>query len=189
MAKKEIAKGHYLYPMPAVLVGAVVEGRPNYLVAAFCGVVDYEPPKIAVALGKSHYTNIGIKKNQAFSVCVPGTGIAEKVDHCGLQTGHKKDKSRVFTSFFGKLETAPMADECPVCLECKLHQSMELDVDELFIGEITASYADEECLSEEGKPDIAKVDPLIFAMGTKEYWKIGEKVGPAWSIGKNYKED
>ena len=189
MAKKEIETGHYLYPMPAVLVGASVNGKPNYLVAAFCGIVDLKPPKVAVALGKAHYTNIGIKEHNSFSVSVPGTNIAEKVDYCGLQTGHKTDKSTIFRSWYGKLVNAPMPEECPICLECKLVKTLELDVDELFIGEIVASWVEEDVLTKEGKPDMTRVDPLVFAMGTKDYWKIGDRVGGAWSMGKEYKPD
>ena len=49
------------YPMPVSLVGAHVDGKPNFLAVAWFTMVSYKPPRIAIALGKGHYTNPGIK--------------------------------------------------------------------------------------------------------------------------------
>ena len=120
MTKKSIGAKTFLYPMPTVLVGAQVEGIPNYLAVAYCGIAHHDPPMIAVSLGKNHYTNIGIKANGTFSVNIPSEDMVEVTDYCGIVSGKKEDKSPLFTSFYGKLKTAPMIEQCPINLECRV---------------------------------------------------------------------
>ncbi len=71
MEKKELGARTFLYPMPTVLVGASVAGRPNYLAVAYIGIAQHTPPMIAFALAKTHYTNAGIRENGTFSVNIP----------------------------------------------------------------------------------------------------------------------
>ena len=124
------------YPMPVSLVGAHVNGRPNFLTVAWFTMVSYSPPRIAIALGKSHFTNPGIKENKSFSVCLPAEYMVEKTDYCGIVSGKKSDKSDIFELFYGELETAPMIRDCPLCVECQLVEVVESSRNEIFIGEI-----------------------------------------------------
>ena len=94
--------------MPVSLVGAHVDGKPNFLAVAWFTMVSYKPPRIAIALGKGHYTNPGIKENKTFSVCLPSEDMAEITDYCGIVSGNKTDKSEIFDLFYGELKTAPM---------------------------------------------------------------------------------
>ena len=103
MAKKEIKNGCHLYPMPVVIVGANKGGRANFMTAAFAGIVNLNPPKIALGLGKLHFTSAGIVENGVFSVNLPSTSMMEATDYCGLVSGHKVDKSGVFKVFYGIL--------------------------------------------------------------------------------------
>jgi flavin reductase (DIM6/NTAB) family NADH-FMN oxidoreductase RutF len=186
MNKIEIGAKTFLYPMPTTLVGANIAGKPNYLVVAYCGIVNHSPPAISIALGKAHYTNIGIKENRTFSVNIPSEKLVKITDYCGLVSGHKVDKSDLFETFYGKLETAPMIRECPLNLECNLIQTVELSIDEVFIGEIVAAYSEDRYLTD-NLPDIKKMKPIIFSMHDNSYWKVGEHLGSAWNVGKELK--
>lgn len=186
--KKAIGAKNFLYPMPTTLVGAQVNGKPNYLTVAFCGIVQASPPMIAVTLGKMHYTNGGIKENQCFSVNIPSRHMVEVTDYCGIVSGKRIDKSEIFETFYGKLEKAPMIRECPVNLECRLVDTLDLGgASEVFIGEIVESYAEERFLCNE-IPDIEKIEPIVFSMYDNNYWGIGERLGKAWSAGKKFGE-
>ncbi len=186
MSKQEIERGCYLYPMPIVLIGAKKEGRANFMTAAFAGILNINPPVVALGLNKIHFTSVGIVENGTFSVNIPSTSMVKITDYCGLVSGHKVDKSGLFKVFYGKLQTAPMIEECPLTMECKLVRDLEFGTDTAFIGEIMHAYCDDEYM--DGKmPDIAKLDPLIFSMGDNTYWKLGDRIGKAWSIGKGYK--
>lgn len=182
MEKQEIGIEAIFYPMPCALVGANVGGKPNYLTVAWFSMVNFKPPYIAIALGNIHYTNPGIKENGAFSVNIPSTDMAEVTDYCGIASGRKYDKAKYFRTFYGKLKTAPMIEECPYNLECRLVQTVELPADELFIGEIVAAYSDARFLTD-GMPNMKKINPLILSMPESTYLTVGERVGKAWEMG------
>jgi flavin reductase (DIM6/NTAB) family NADH-FMN oxidoreductase RutF len=187
MSKVNLGANAYIYPMPVTLVGATVEGRANFLAVAWIMRVSMKPPLLAVALNKAHFTPQGIREHQNFSVNFPGVDLMEKADYCGLVSGRKVDKSGLFRVFYGELGTAPLIEECPLGLECRLYQVVELPANDLFIGEIVAAYANEDCLTD-GRPDILKINPLVLTMPDNSYWTVGERAGQAWQAGKKLKE-
>jgi len=187
MAKVNLGANAYIYPMPVTLVGAVVEGRANFMAVGWVMRVNRKPPLLAVALNKGHFTPEGIRQHRAFSVNFPGADLMEKTDYCGLVSGRQVDKSGLFRVFYGELEAAPLIEECPLGLECRLYEVVELPVNDLFIGEIVAAYADEDCLTD-GQPDILKINPLVLTMPDNQYWTVGERAGKAWAAGKNLKQ-
>ena len=174
------------YPMPVSLVGAHVDGKPNFMAVAWFTMVSYKPPRIAIALGKGHYTNPGIKENKTFSVCLPSEDMVEITDYCGIVSGEKTDKSEIFDLFYGELNTAPMIRDCPLNMECTLVEIVESSMNEIFIGEIGGTYTEERFLTD-GKSDFKKIKPLILSQPDTSYWRLGEPLAKAWSIGKKYK--
>jgi flavin reductase (DIM6/NTAB) family NADH-FMN oxidoreductase RutF len=186
--KIRIQNHAFLYPMPMVIVGAEVEGKPNYLAAAWVSRMNFKPPMIGAALGKIHYTNRGIHEHREFSLNVPGTDLMEAVDHIGLVSGEKMDKSDLFESFSGELKHAPMVKGCPVTMECRIVQIIDLPSNEVFIGEIVGAYSEERYMTDE-KPDIQKMNPFTLTMPDNRYWRIGECIGKAWSAGKEFRKD
>ena len=174
------------YPMPVSLVGAHVDGKPNFLAVAWFTMASYNPPRVAIALGKGHYTNPGIKENKTFSLCLPSVDMVEETDYCGIVSGRKTDKSMIFDLFYGELKTAPMIKDCPLSMECKLVQTVESSQNEIFIGEIIGTYTEERYLCD-GKLDFKKMKPLILSQPDTSYWRLGEPLAKAWSIGKGYK--
>jgi len=186
MKKVKLGPQTLLYPMPAVLVGAQVKGKPNFMTAAWCGIVASTPPAISVALRPARYTLDGISANNTFSINVPSADLVEKVDYCGIYSGHKVDKSQIFKVDYGKLHTAPLIQECPVNLECQVIHALELGSHILFIGEIIETYVNENCWTDD-KADPAKIDPLIYSTVARQYQRLGEVVGRAWEVGKKVK--
>ena len=183
MKKIRIDENAYPYPMPMVLLGTLVEDRPNFMAVGWVMRVNFQPPMIAVSLGKSHYTNGGIHASGVFSVNIPGIDLLAKVDHCGLVSGRDADKSALFTVVPGQKTGAPLIEECPVCMECTLTTVLDLPSNEMFVGQIVGAYADPDRCSA-GKPDITKIKPFTLTMPDNQYWAIGESAGRAWSIGK-----
>ncbi|MFX0073233.1 MAG: flavin reductase family protein [Candidatus Hermodarchaeota archaeon] len=187
MVKNKIRPGVYLYPMPVTLIGSNIKGKPNFMPIAWTCIVEHNPPTILISASSSHYTNVGIKENQTFSVNIPSEDMVKITDYCGLVSGKQTDKSELFKVFYGDLNTAPMIEDCPINLECKVEQTIDAKKGhDLFIGEIINAYAEEGILSGT-VPDVTKLKPLIFSMNDNNYWKLGEHIGRAWSIGKDYK--
>lgn len=173
-----------LYPMPTVLVGATVDGRPNFLAVAHVGILNHgQPQYLSVGLGKIHYTNAGIVRNRTFSICLPSEDLMVQTDYCGLVTGGKTDKASLFDVFYGELQTAPMIRQCPVNMELRLHEVLDYASHEIMIGELVETYADEAVLNE-GQIDIARVRPLLFDMAGKKYWSLGKVAGHCWQAGR-----
>jgi flavin reductase (DIM6/NTAB) family NADH-FMN oxidoreductase RutF len=110
-----------------------------------------------------------------------------EMDYVGLVSGSTIDKAGVFETFFGELKTAPLIRNCPLSMECRLHDTYELKTHDVFIGEIVATYADDAALTD-GKVDLAKVRPLLFDRSSMMYWTLGQAVGKCWSVGKQYKK-
>jgi flavin reductase (DIM6/NTAB) family NADH-FMN oxidoreductase RutF len=185
MAKIELDGDRLLlsYPMPCVIVGATVDKKVNYNTIAWLSMVNPQPPYVALAMNKSHYTNLGIKANGTFSVNIPSLDMAEKTDYCGIVSGRKFDKSVIFETFYGKLGTAPMIRECPLNVECRLVQTVDLPAEDLFIGEIVAAFCDEDCLTD-STPDLGKINPFVLIMSERKYRGLGQDVGSAWEMGK-----
>jgi flavin reductase (DIM6/NTAB) family NADH-FMN oxidoreductase RutF len=189
MVKNKIRPGVYLYPMPVTLIGANVNNKPNFMPIAWISIVEHKPPMISISAHQSHHTNEGIKQNKTFSVNTPTVDMVEITDYCGMKTGKEIDKSELFEVFYGDLETAPMIKQCPLNLECKVMEAIDnKHGHDIIIGEIVNAYA-EDSIMKGAVPDIMNIQPLIFSMNDNNYWKLGEHIGRAWSIGKNFKKE
>lgn len=183
MSKAKLGPQPWIFPMPAVLVGAVKDQKPNFMTAAWCQIAGQQPPAVAAAIRKQRHTLKGIEEKNTFSINVPSTDLVKKVDYCGIYSGKHKDKSQVFKVFYGALETAPLVEECPVNLECKLIQRLDLGSHFLIVGEICETYVNDDCLAGNAV-DIKKVDPLIYIPGTQNYHCLGDAIARAFQVGK-----
>lgn len=185
MSKIKIGTSVFPCPMPMCLVGANVDGVPNFMAVAWFNRVNYKPPLFGCAVNKAHLTAVGIEENHSFSINIPGRGLLVETDYCGIVSGRKVDKSQVFEVFYGELKTAPMIRRCPLCIELRLIQTVTLPSNKLFIGEVVAAYCEEGCITETW-PDPRKIDPFVLTMPDNGYWALGEPVGKAWAEGRKY---
>lgn len=185
MDKTTLGPMPYMSVMPTLLVGANVNGKANYMTAAWATVACMAPPMICVAINKTRHTAKGIEENRTFSLNVPTTRQVIETDYCGIASGSSADKSKVFTSFYGRLKTAPMAEECPVNIECRLFKSVDCGSHLLYIGEVAEIHANKDCVTD-GKPDLAKIHPIVYAQAM--YYAVGAGTGKAFSDGKKYEK-
>jgi flavin reductase (DIM6/NTAB) family NADH-FMN oxidoreductase RutF len=168
-------------PLPIVIAGALVKGKENYLTIGAYGIMSIQPPVVYISSMKAHYTNAGIKETGYFTINVPPAGLVRETDYCGLVSGREIDKSRIFTSFYGKEKHAPMVRECPVNAVCRIIKTVDLPGNDVFIGEVVEYYVDEDCLADE-TPDPKKTLPLLLY--GRLYRKLGRAAGTAFAAGK-----
>jgi flavin reductase (DIM6/NTAB) family NADH-FMN oxidoreductase RutF len=190
MKKVQLGPRTLLYPMPAFLIGAEVDGKPNFMAAAWSGIACSNPPMLTVALQHHRFTLRGIGQNGTFSVNVPSTDMVKETDYCGIVSGAKEDKVAAcsFQVFYGVLKTAPMVEQYPVNLECKLMHSLHLGSHALLVGQIEEVHVSEDCLSG-GEPDVLKIKPLIYCTGEeKTYYAFGQRLAEAFSVGLEIKK-
>lgn len=185
---KAIGAVNALYPMPTTLVGATVDTKPNFLAVAHVGILNHGFPQyLSIGLGKTHFSNAGILENRSFSICLPSENLMVETDYCGIMTGKKTDKAALFDLFYGDLKTAPMIRQCPVNMELKLHDVLDYETHDIFVGEIVQTFADEAVLKAD-KIDLTRVKPLLFDMSSIQYFGLGAPLGRCWNAGKALKQ-
>ncbi|MFX1272674.1 MAG: flavin reductase family protein [Promethearchaeota archaeon] len=172
---KQEMRGNLLNPLPVALVGALVDGKPNYLVIGYIAPFNFGK-HIFFSLFKKRYTRIGIHEQGTFSVNIPSVNLMPETKICGSKSGRDFDKSSLFETFYGKLSTAPMIRECPINMECRLTEVLNYDQNEGIIGEIIGSYVTPYCLND-GKLNLRKVNAFVWATGGDfNYYSVGERV-------------
>ena len=179
-------ENNVFFPMPVTMVGTLMDDKANFSTVAWISRVNAQPPKLGIGVNKTHASAQAIMANKAFSVCFPDKSLVEKTDYCGITSGKAIDKSKLFTVFYGDNRFAPMIEECPLCLECELTNTVEGESNYFFIGEITGVYADDACL-QDGIVDPDKADYFLLTMPDNAYRGLGKKIGDAWKIGLGYK--
>jgi flavin reductase (DIM6/NTAB) family NADH-FMN oxidoreductase RutF len=167
---------------PAIMIGSNVNGKPDFATVAWTGVAASVPPSITIALQHHRYSLKGIRQNMTFSVNIPSVDQVKETDYCGLASGASADKVSDcrFTVFYGKLDSAPMIEQCPINHCCEVVQILNLGSHELIVGRIVETHVSESCLSD-GRPDVSKVQPFVF--GGRGYYAIGDYIGDAFHCG------
>ena len=180
MKEKTIWPGStQLAPVPVVLVGCG-DGKDipfNLITVAWAGTVCSDPAMIGISIRPERYSCDIIKNSGEFTVNLPSQKIARQVDFCGVVSGRDCDKIAKcgFTAFSGKTVSAPVVEECPITLECKLEQTVPLGSHILFIGKITSIQLDSDLIDSKGRMDIEKADLLAYAHG--HYYSLGKCLG------------
>ena len=172
-------------PFATVIVGANVNGKPNYTTVGAYGVV-CEKPILYVSLKNTHYSTKGVKETGFFSVNVPNVNEVKKVDLCGIISGNENDKSKVFTSFYDENGNAPMIKECPVNYLCKVIKEIPIEDFTMFLGEVVCTYGSNNCVID-GKLDSEKVKPIMMMFPS--YFGIDKKIGGIFQAGRELEKE
>lgn len=184
--RKNFGAKTWLYPMPVLIVGTYDKnGVANAMNAAWGGI--YDTNQVMVCLADDHKTTENIKASGAFSVSFATAKTVAACDYVGIVSANDvpdKFQRAGFHAVRSKYVNAPIIEELPMAVECKL---IKFNDDGICIGEIVNVSADEGVLDENGKVDAKKLDPIIYDSVTHAYWSFGEKVGQAFSDGKKIK--
>lgn len=175
-----------VYPMPVFIVSAYDEnGKPNCMNAAWGGI--YEEKQIMLCLSHSHKTTKNIKLSGAFAVGIADAKHVVQADYVGVVSGNKEPDKMAkagFTTKHSEYVNAPVINELPMSVECKL---IKFNEDGICIGEIINVSADESVLGDDGQIDPSKLGAITFDPVHHSYITLGEKVGNAFSDGKMMK--
>ncbi len=180
-----------LLPSPVLIVGTYgADGQPNIMNAAWGGIASSNPPCINVSLREATLTYHNIQQAGAFTVNIPSEKYLREADFVGMVSGREYDKFKEahLTPEKSKLVNAPIVKEFPYALECRLVKQVDCGLHTMFIGEIVGMVADSGVLNSNQVPDIEKVRPMLWgSFGSMAYYNIGEKLGDAFSAGKELK--
>ena len=182
--KKDFGSKSWLYPMPVLIVAAYDEqGVPNVMNAAWGGMFTDET--IGICLSAGHKTTKNILATRAFTVSMATEDTVVGCDYVGIESGRKvpdKFARAGFHATKSEFVNAPLIDELPMALECKV-KSFDNGI---LVGEIVNVCADESVLTD-GKIDPKKLKPIAFDPVNNTYLAMGDKVGDAFGSGKSLK--
>ena len=185
--RKNFGAKPFLYPQPVLVIASCdKDGTPDAMNAAWGGIAGGD--KIFLCLSSNHKTVENILERKAFTVSVADEAHLVEADYVGLVSGNdvpdKLERSGLHVTKSAFVD-APVIDELPLVLECKL---LSYDSDShLMLGEIVNAGVDEAVLDEAGMIDPAKLKPITFDPANRTYWSLGEKVGNAFADGSKLK--
>ena len=181
--RKNFGAKPYTYPQPVLIIASYDEnGTADAMNAAWGGISD--DTQISMCLSAGHKTVKNILKRKAFTVSMADAAHVTECDYVGIVSANDvPDKlSRAgFHTTKSEFVDAPLIDELPMSLECRLVSYDEESC--RLIGEIVNVSADERILGENGKIDPAKLQPITFDPVNNAYLRLGEKVGNAFKDG------
>ena len=183
LMRKNFGVKNWLYPMPVFIVGSYDEnGTPNAMNAAWGGI--YDTNLLMVCLADEHKTTENIKKTGCFTVSFATEKSVVMADYVGIVSANDnpdKVKSAGLHSFKSEFVNAPLFEELPVAVECRL---LKFNEDGICIGEIVNVSADESVVAEDGKIDHTLLAPICYDSVRHNYIGLGKVVGKAFSDGK-----
>ena len=163
MKKVEIEKKGALRPMPKVLVSCRDEkGRNKARAVGYCGNCSFDPPMVMVGIVPSRFSYEMIKKSGCFVLNLASKANRELFDYMGSHSGRDEDKFAACSVNWsdGEVVNAPLLDDCPVCVECSIVDSILTGSHEMFVGKVEKVHADPAVLGEDGRLDESKLDLL-----------------------------
>ena len=181
--RKNFGAKPYTYPQPVLIIASYDEnGTPDAMNAAWGGISD--DTQISMCLSAGHKTVKNILKRKAFTVSMADAAHVAACDYVGIISANdvpdKLEKAGFHTTR-SEFVDAPLIDELPMALECRLVSYDEESC--RMVGEIVNVSAEESVLDENGKIDPGKLQPITFDPVNNAYLKLGEKVGNAFQDG------
>ena len=202
MAKQNWKPGNMLYPLPAVMVSCQsstahdslcekpeLDGKPNIITIAWAGTVCTNPPMVSISVRPERYSYHLIEESGEFVINLTTRDMAFATDWCGVRSGKDYHKFEEMKLTPGKCSVvnAPLIEESPLCIECRVKEIVSLGSHDMFIADVVNIRADDRHLNREtGKLELAEANPLVYVHGG--YYNLGEKIGKfGWSVEKKTK--
>lgn len=187
--KTKLGPQRILFPLPTVLVVSGTIENANIATIAWISLLTSKPPTLGISVGTKGFTSEQIIKNKDFSVNIATAEIMKETDFCGITSGREIDKFEKtgLVKIPSSIIKAPIIEQCPLNLECKLTEAKIIGTTNHFIGEIVETHIDTDKIKDInhwGSIDIDAINPLVYISGAKEYRTLGNKIGDAYKIGK-----
>lgn len=191
MGKQIWKPGNMVYPLPAVMVStADTKGNDNIITVAWTGTVCTNPAMLYISVRPERYSYHMLRESGEFVVNLTTEKLAKATDWCGVRSGRDFDKWKEMHLTRGKAEKltyAPIIQESPVNIECKVTEVQELGSHHMFLAKVGAVQVDESYMNETGKFELNDTQLLAYSHG--EYYTLGKKLGTfGYSVRKKKKK-
>lgn len=179
MGKQIWKPGNMVYPLPAVMVStADTKGNDNIITVAWTGTVCTNPAMLYISVRPERYSYHLLRESGEFVVNLTTEKLVKATDWCGVRSGRDFDKWKEMHLTRGKAEKltyAPIIQESPVNIECKVTEVQELGSHHMFLAKVEAVQVDESYMNETGKFELNDTQLLAYSHG--EYYTLGKKLG------------
>ena len=179
-----------IYPLPAVLISVgETEDEYNLFTVAWTGTVCTNPPMCYISVRPERHSYEILKRTGEFVINLTTSRLARATDWCGVRSGRDYDKFKEMglTPVAAAQVKAPVVEESPVAIECKVKQIIPLGSHDMFLAEVVNVLVDEEYIDpKSGKLDLQRADLITYCHG--EYFRLGDVIGHfGWSVRKRRK--
>ena len=167
-----------LYPVPAVLVSCQNKaGESNMITIAWTGTVCSDPPMLSISVRKNRASHSMLMETGEFVVNLPTEGMVKELDKAGVLSGKNVNKWELLHLHPEKASTVsvPLISECPVNIECKVEQVLELGSHDMFLGKVMAVHVESSLLDTKGRLQLEKAKLLSYSHG--QYFSFGKCIG------------
>lgn len=183
--KESWKPGTVLYPLPAVLVSCgATPDEYNLLTVAWTGTVCSDPPMCSISVRPERHSHAIIRRTGEFVINLTTEALARATDWCGVRSGRDYDKFREMGLTPGRAQqvAAPIVEESPVNIECRVSQVLTLGSHDMFIAEVVGVQVDGAYIDPQtGRFDLERACPIVYSHG--EYFSLGRALGHfGWSV-------
>ncbi|MBQ2373655.1 MAG: flavin reductase family protein [Alistipes sp.] len=189
--KQSWKPGTMIYPLPAVLVSVgETEQEYNLFTVAWTGTVCTNPPMCYISVRPERHSYEILKRTGEFVINLTTARLARATDWCGVRSGRDYDKfsEMGLTPVAAAQVKAPVVEQSPVSIECRVRQIIPLGSHDMFIADVVNVLVDEEYIDKEsGKLDLQRAELITYSHG--EYFRLGDVIDHfGWSVRKRDKK-
>ncbi len=135
------------YPEQVVIaIAKDRNGKANPITLGWTMIVSGNPPMMAIAVAKTHYSIEAITHSKSFTIAFPSSDMTEAALFFGSKSGRDTDK---FAEFDCKTEPAKAIDSVLLTyavanFECTLESQMLAGDHIIFVGKVVSSHVNTE---------------------------------------------
>ena len=185
--KQDWKPGTMIYPLPALLVSCGSTEEEYNIITVAWQVYLYQPRMCYISVRPERHSYPILKRNMEFVINLTTKEMAFATDWCGVRSGkdYNKFEEMKLTPGKAKIVNAPIIEESPLCIECRVKEIISLGSHDMFIADVVNVKADDKYLNgETGKFELSQANPLVYVHGG--YFELGPKIGKfGWSVEKN----
>lgn len=185
--KQDWKPGTLIYPVPAAMISCgQTEEEYNILTLSWVGTICTNPPMCYISVRPERYSYDIIKRNMEFVINITTEELAYATDWCGVKSGKDFNKFDEMNLTAGKasIVRAPIIEESPLNIECRVREIVSLGSHDMFIADVVNVKADEKYIDPKtGKFSLEESKPIAYSHG--QYYGLGKKLGGfGWSVKK-----
>lgn len=166
-----------LYPIPPVMVSCGTMEKPNVITIAWTGIVNSDPAMTYISVRPERYSHGLITASSEFVINLTTESLMWTADYCGVKSGRDIDKFSLpsITAISASEVSAPMIEESPLSLECRVDRILRLGTHDMFLSKIVAVNVNEKLIDSHGKLHLEKAGLVATCHG--KYFSLGKQIG------------